>query len=126
LNHWLTVQAESTRGDPVARVQALMEHPAYDSRNPNKIRALVGSFANQNSLGFHRPDGAGYRLLGDVVEDLNAANPQIAARLLAPLIRWRNYPARGALMRAELERLAALPVLSPDVYEVVSKSLAEV
>jgi aminopeptidase N len=126
LNHWFTVQAESTRGDPVARVRALMRHPAYDPRNPNKIRALIGSFASQNSLGFHRPDGAGYCLLGEVVEDLNVANPQIASRLLAPLTRWRNFPAGGALMRGELERLAGLSALSPDVYEVVSKSLAEV
>jgi aminopeptidase N len=123
MNHWLAVQAESTRGDAVARVQALMQHPAYDPSNPNKIRALIGSFANANAVSFHREDGAGYRLLGSAIEELNERNPQIASRLLTPLTRWRNYPVGGDTMRGELERLAALPSLSRDVYEVVSKSL---
>ncbi|MEO0437770.1 MAG: aminopeptidase N [Pseudomonadota bacterium] len=124
LNHWFQVQAERTRGDPISRVQALMEHPAYDAANPNKIRALVGGFANLNTAGFHREDGAGYRLLGAVIEELNERNPQIASRLLTPLTRWRFYPVLGEVMRAELDRLAALPSLSRDVYEVVNKSLA--
>ncbi|MEM6486312.1 MAG: aminopeptidase N [Pseudomonadota bacterium] len=125
LNHWFQVQAEQTDGDPVGRVRALMEHPAYDSRNPNKIRALIGSFANSNTAGFHRVDGAGYELLADVIEDLNTQNPQIASRLLTPLTRWRNYPELGGAMRHQLERLSALPSLSRDVFEVVSKSLAD-
>jgi aminopeptidase N len=100
-----------------------MQHPAYDPSNPNKIRALIGTFANANAVSFHREDGAGYRLLGSVIEELNERNPQIASRLLTPLTRWRNYPVGGDTMRGELERLAALPSLSRDVYEVVSKSL---
>ncbi|MFK7831053.1 MAG: aminopeptidase N [Congregibacter sp.] len=126
VNHWLQLQAESPRGDAVARVRSLMSHPAYDARNPNKIRALVGGFANLNAVGFHREDGAGYQLLGSVIEELNERNPQIASRLLTPLTRWRNFPTGAVQMRTELERLAALPSLSRDVYEVVSKSLAEV
>ena len=102
-----------------------MEHPAYDARNPNKIRALVGTFANANAPGFHRADGAGYALLAQVIESLNERNPQIAARLLTPLTRWKNFPGCGAPMRAQLQRLADLPSLSRDVYEVVSKSLAQ-
>lgn len=125
VNHWLQVQAEATSGDAVARVRELMRHPAYDRRNPNKIRAVVGTFANINAVNFHREDGAGYALLAEVIEELNERNPQIASRLLTPLTRWRKYPAGGDKMRAELERLAALPSLSPDVYEVVSKSLAD-
>jgi aminopeptidase N len=124
VNHWLQIQAESPRGDAVARVRALMSHPAYDARNPNKIRAVVGAFANSNAVSFHREDGAGYALLAEVVGELNRRNPQIAARMLTPLTRWRNFQAGGELMRAELERLAALPDLSRDVYEVVSKALA--
>ncbi|WOJ94374.1 aminopeptidase N [Congregibacter variabilis] len=124
MNHWLSVQAENTSGDSIARVRALMEHPAYDSRNPNKIRALIGAFANANAVHFHKHDGAGYRLLGEVVETLNEQNPQIASRLLTPLTRWNNYAQGATLMRAELERLSELPSLSPDVYEVLSKSLA--
>ncbi len=102
-----------------------MEHPAYDSRNPNKIRAVVGGFSNLNASNFHRKDGAGYALLGSVIEELNERNPQIASRLLTPLTRWRNFPSCGDAMRAELSRLAALPNLSRDVFEVVSKSLAD-
>ncbi|EED33198.1 aminopeptidase N [gamma proteobacterium NOR5-3] len=124
MNHWLSVQAENTSGDAIARVRALMEHPAYDSRNPNKIRALIGAFANANAVNFHKEDGAGYRLLGEVVEVLNEQNPQIASRLLTPLTRWNNYAQGSELMRAELQRLSELPSLSPDVYEVLSKSLA--
>jgi len=76
-----------------------------------------------NPINFHRADGAGYRFLSDVVIELNALNPQIAARLLAPLTKWRNYSGRQEAMRGELERLAAAPGLSPDVFEVVTKSL---
>jgi aminopeptidase N len=125
VNHWLQIQAENTRGDAVQRVHKLMEHAAYDDRNPNKIRAVIGTFSNLNAPGFHREDGAGYRLLADVIEQLNERNPQIASRLLTPLTRWRNYPGGGDAMRAQLERLAELPSLSRDVYEVVSKSLRE-
>ena len=124
VNHWLQVQAESPRGNAIDRVRSLMEHEAYDANNPNKIRALVGTFANANTVSFHRVDGAGYRFLGQTIEALNERNPQIASRLLTPLTRWRNYPAGGEAMRAELERLADLPSLSRDVFEVVSKSLA--
>jgi aminopeptidase N len=102
-----------------------LSHPDFELRNPNKVRALVGGFASQNPINFHRVDGAGYRLLGDVVLELNGLNPQIASRLLTPLTKWRNYTGRHALMRAELERLARAPELSPDVYEVVTKSLRE-
>ena len=91
--------------------------------NPNKVRALVGVFSSQNPINFHRIDGSGYRLLTDVIAKLNSVNPQIASRMLMPLTKWRNYSGRGELMQAELQRLADLPSLSPDVFEVVAKSL---
>ncbi len=100
-----------------------MEHADFDIRNPNKVRSLVGSFAGQNPTNFHRADGEGYRLLGDVVIALNEINPQVASRLLNPLTRWRSYKGRGEAMCAQLQRLAALPALSRDLYEVVKKSL---
>ena len=124
VNQWLQLQAMLTRDDSLARVRALMQHPAFNLDNPNKVRAVVGAFASGNPTGFHRADGGGYQFLGGVVETLNRRNPQMASRLLAPLTKWRNYPAGRDAMRAELQRLAALPDLSPDVYEVVSKSLA--
>ena len=125
VNQWLQLQAMLTVGDSLARVKALMEHRAFTLDNPNKVRAVVAAFASGNPTGFHRADAAGYRFLGSVVESLNRRNPQMASRLLVPLTKWRNYPAGGDAMRGELQRLAALPDLSPDVYEVVSKSLAD-
>ena len=102
-----------------------MQHPAFTLKNPNKVRALIGAFANQNLVNFHRADGAGYRFLADQVIVLNKLNPQIASRLLAPLTRWRKYDvSRQGLMKTELERILASGELSSDVYEVVSKSLA--
>ncbi|WP_374439595.1 aminopeptidase N [Pseudomonas panipatensis] len=125
MDQWFSVQAGCTLPGGLERVQALMGHAAFTLKNPNKIRALIGAFANQNLINFHRADGSGYRFLADQVITLNALNPQIASRLLAPLTRWRKYaPARQAQMRAELERILASGELSSDVYEVVSKSLA--
>ncbi|MFV3412474.1 aminopeptidase N [Pseudomonas nitroreducens] len=125
MDQWFSVQAGCTLPGGLERVQALMSHPAFTLKNPNKIRALIGAFANQNAVNFHRVDGAGYRFLADQIITLNALNPQIASRLLTPLTRWRKYaPARQALMKAELERILASGELSSDVYEVVSKSLA--
>ncbi|UQY34257.1 aminopeptidase N [Pseudomonas fulva] len=125
MDQWFSVQAASTLPGGLARVQALMQHPAFTLKNPNKVRALIGAFAGQNLVNFHAMDGSGYRFLADQVIVLNGLNPQIASRLLAPLTRWRKYGAeRQALMKAELERILASGELSPDVYEVVSKSLA--
>lgn len=125
MDQWFSVQAGNTQSGGLERVQHLMQHPAFTLKNPNKVRALIGAFANQNLVNFHRADGAGYRFLADQVIVLNTLNPQIASRLLAPLTRWRKYDtARQALMRGELERILASGELSSDVYEVVSKSLA--
>ncbi|MGH8383762.1 aminopeptidase N [Pseudomonas sp.] len=125
MDQWFSVQAASTLPGGLARVKALMQHPAFTMKNPNKVRALIGAFAGQNLVNFHAADGSGYRFLADLVIELNALNPQIASRQLAPLTRWRKYDAaRQALMKAELERILASGSLSSDVYEVVSKSLA--
>ncbi len=125
MDQWFSVQAACTLPGGLARVQALMQHPAFTMKNPNKVRALIGAFAGQNLINFHAADGSGYRFLADQVISLNASNPQIASRQLSPLTRWRKYDAsRQALMRGELERILASGELSSDVYEVVSKSLA--
>ena len=124
VNQWLQVQAAMPGDGTLARVTRLLDHPAFDARNPNRLRALVGTFSAANPVSFHRADGAGYRFLADRIEALDRSNPQMASRLLTPLTRWRNYRGREALMKAQLERLAALPTLSRDVYEVVSKALA--
>lgn len=125
MDQWFSVQAGSTLPGGLERVKALMQHPAFTLKNPNKVRALIGAFAGQNLINFHAADGSGYRFLADLVIELNGFNPQIASRQLAPLTRWRKYDdKRQALMKGELERIRASGQLSPDVYEVVSKSLA--
>lgn len=122
-NQWLAVQAAMPDAGAITRVRALLQHSNFDLRNPNKVRSLIGTFAGQNMVNFHRADGEGYRLLTEIVSELNSLNPQIAARLLAPLTKWRKYTGRQELMKAELEKLATMPSLSPDVFEVVTKSL---
>ncbi|UVE16463.1 aminopeptidase N [Pseudomonas sp. LS44] len=124
MDQWFSVQAASILPGGLARVQQLMQHSAFNLKNPNKVRALIGAFAGQNLVNFHSADGSGYRFLADIVIGLNGFNPQIASRQLAPLTRWRKYDgSRQALMKAELERILASGDLSSDVYEVVSKSL---
>ena len=106
-------------------MNALTEHEAFDWRNPNKVRSLISAFATANPTAFHRLDGSGYRLLGGAVQRLQAANPQIASRMLTPLTRWRRYGHGQDLMRAELQSLADISDLSQDVFEVVQRSLAD-
>ena len=124
VNQWLSVQAGSSELGTVSFVESLLNHDAFDWRNPNKVRSVIGAFANQALCHFHAEDGSGYRLLADAVIRLNASNPQIAARLLAPLTRWKRLvESQGQQMQGELQRIMAQPDLSKDVYEVVSKSL---
>ena len=124
VNQWLQVQASCALPGGLERVKTLMEHEAFDIKNPNKVRSLIGGFCNQNAVNFHRPDGEGYRFLAEQIIALNTLNPQIAARMLTPLTKWRKYDAaRQALMQQQLQHILAQPQLSKDVYEVVSKSL---
>lgn len=126
VNQWLVVQASSPVAGDLARIKTLRESPAFDIKNPNKVRSLIGVFSNQNLVHFHAPNGSGYQFLADQVLLLNRQNPQIAARLLTPLTKWRRYDAvRQELMRTELQRIAAENKLSKDVFEVVNKSLVE-
>ncbi|MGM0983607.1 MAG: aminopeptidase N [Pseudomonadota bacterium] len=124
MDQWFAIQVTRPQPDVLDRVKFLMEHPAFSLKNPNKVRALIGTFANQNPVNFHRDDGAGYRLLADTVIELNRLNPEIAARMITPLTRWARFDeARQELMKGELERIRA-EELSPNVYEVVEKALA--
>ncbi len=123
VNQWLQVQAMDPADGAVERVQGLMSHSAFDLRNPNKVRALIGGFANGNLVNFHRLDGDGYRLLADVILELDALNPQIAARLLTPLTRWRSFARGQDAMCDALQRILSRDKLSRDVFEVASKSL---
>ena len=123
IDKWFALQAAAPRADTLMVVEALRRHPDFSLRNPNRLRALVGSFAG-NQVAFHQPSGAGYRLVADLIIEVDAINPQVAARLVPPLGRWRRFVAPYAeLMRAELERIVATPGLSKDVFEQASKSL---
>lgn len=126
VEQWLSLQSAAPGRGNLTRVKALLEHEAFDIRNPNKVRSVIGTFCNANLVGFHTLDGDGYRFLADYVLVLNRSNPQIASRLLTPLTRWRKFgAARQALMKAELQRILAESDLSADVFEVVSKSLQD-
>ena len=124
MDQWFSIQAMASQPGALERVDKLMGHPLFTLRNPNKVRALIGAFVNQNLPNFHAIDGSGYAFLADRIIELDRSNPQIASRLVTPLSRWRKFDdERQALMRGQLSRILA-EKLSPDVYEVVSKSLA--
>ena len=124
LDKWFSVQATCPRADTLERVQALMGHADFSLRNPNRVRSLVGAFCSANQVRFHAADGGGYRFLADRVLELDPLNPQIAARLLKSMVRWRRFdPGRQSLMRAEIARIAGREELSRDVFEVASKAL---
>ncbi len=123
IDKWFALQAGAPRGDTIDTVEALLAHADFTMKNPNRLRALAGSFAG-NQWVFHEKSGRGYRLLGELIVKADAINPQVTARLVPPLGRWRRFEAgRAALMRAELERIVATPGLSKDVFEQASKSL---
>ncbi len=123
LDKWMSLQAGSPLPDTVTAVRQLMKHPAFDIKNPNRVRALVGAFS-VNHLRFHKDDGSGYRLVGEVIRTLDAMNPQVAARMSGAFESWRRYdPARQGLMRAELKAINSLSGISPNLFEVTSKML---
>ncbi|SFP83926.1 aminopeptidase N [Sphingomonas rubra] len=123
IDKWFQAQALSPRADTTDRVTELARHPDFAPANPNRARSLLGAFG-VNQRAFHRADGAGYRFLADQLIGLDKLNPQTAARLLPPFGRWRRFDeTRGAMMRAELERIIAVPGVSKDLFEQASKSL---
>jgi len=124
IDQWFAIQASCPLPGALARVKALMQHPAFDMKNPNRMRSLLASFASQNTVNFHLLDGSGYAFLADCVIELDSFNPQIAARMLTPLTRWRKLDGtRQALMKSQLQKILDAGDLSRDVFEVVTKSL---
>ena len=125
VDKWFALQARDPDEGALGRVIGLTAHPAFDARTPNRLRALVSSFAHYNPARFHDPSGAGYRFLADQILMVDSFNPNVAARLIEPLGQWARYaPELGALMRSELERITLSPGLSKNVYELASKALA--
>jgi aminopeptidase N len=125
IDKWFAIQARDPSDGALGRVLGLTAHADYDGRNPNRMRSLVGGFAMGNPARFHDPSGAGYRFLADQILMIDAFNPVAAARMVDPLAGWARYtPELGALMRAELDRIAASGTLSKNVRELVDKARA--
>jgi aminopeptidase N len=126
VDKWLGIQATARLPNTLAAVKALTEHEAFNIKNPNKVRALIGAFSHGNAVNFHDASGSGYAFIADYIIKLNKLNPQIASRLTTVFTLWRKYDdQRQALMKQQLERIKAEPELSKDVYEIIEKSLAE-
>ena len=124
IDTWFAAQAQAPIDTTVALVRDLTVHPLYAMTSPNKVRALIGAFALNNPVQFNRPDGAGYSLVVDQVLALDPINPQIAARMLASFRSWRSLEAhRQQQARKALQRVARVPSLSRDVYEIVTRIL---
>ncbi|MDH3543969.1 MAG: aminopeptidase N, partial [Desulfuromonadales bacterium] len=124
VDKWFTLQATSPQLETLTEIETLMAHPDFTMRNPNRVRSLVGAFAQGNPVRFHDLSGAGYVFLADRVIELDILNPQVAARLVSPLSRWRRYDSeRQDMMKVQLERIQLQENLSTDVREIVGKSL---
>ena len=125
LDNWFRLQATAPGDDVLARIRQLMAHPTFSLNNPNRVRAVIGAFINGNPLAFHRIDGSGYDLLVSVLMALNKSNPQVASRLITPLIQFaRLDDTRQSLIKARLAQLMAMPDLSNDLFEKIVKAMA--
>lgn len=125
MDKWFTLQSTSSGDDVLDTVRHLLTHRSFSMDNPNRVRALVGAFVQGNPAAFHREDGSGYQFLKEMLIHLNSRNPQVASRLIEPLIRFRRYGAqRQQKMRETLQELYHLPDLSRELYEKISRALA--
>ena len=126
MDKWFSLQARSRKPGVLDTIKELLNHPCFSIKNPNKVRALISVFAMANSTAFHAKDGSGYAFLADKIIELNAINPQVASRLVKPLIDWKKYDTgRQQLMKQALQRIKEAPDLSRDVFEIVSRGLDE-
>ncbi len=126
MDKWFSLQATSRLPGTLARVKELMQHPAFDASNPNRIRALIGAFSHANPAQFHATDGSGYVFLRERLLELDPRNPQLAARLLGAFGRWRKLDApRQQLVRGELGKILGTSGLSRDSYEIASRTLGD-
>ena len=124
IDNWFAYQAASPLPSALATVVKLTRHPLFSINNPNKVRALIGTFAMANPVNFNRPDGRGYEFLADRVLEIDAFNPQVAARLLSAFRSWKALEAeRRRQAKKTLQRIAAATPLSHDVQEIVGKML---
>ena len=124
VDKWFSVQATNPSESVIDDIYKLIDNADFQLSNPNKVRALISSFARNNLQNFHRKDGLGYELVADIIVKLNKINPQIAARLTSSFNRWRHFDEqRKDLMEYQLKRIVELENVSADVYEIASKAL---
>jgi aminopeptidase N len=124
LDKWFALHANTDRADILARISVLMAHDKFTINNPNRVRALIGTFSFFNVTGFHNIDGSGYKFVADYLIKLNEVNPQIAARIITPLIQWQKLDkTRQQLMQHQLMRIGDTKGLSKDLFEKITKSL---
>lgn len=126
MDKWFTLQGTYPGNDVLERVKALMSHPSFSLSNPNRTRSLIGSFCEGNPVAFHREDGSGYEFLYEILRQLNKSNPQVAARLVTPLIQFgRLTKSHQSKIKAVLSSLANMDNISRDLYEKVDKALGQ-
>jgi len=119
---WLGLQAGSNIEGNLEVMKELLDHPAFDIKNPNKVYSLIGGFT-RSAVNYHAADGSGYEFIGDIVIKLDKLNPQVAARMVGPFTKYKKYDdARQELMRAQLQKILKSEP-SENVYEIVFKSL---
>ncbi|MGC0781775.1 aminopeptidase N [Pantoea agglomerans] len=124
MDKWFVLQATSPAANVMRNVRQLLNHRSFTMSNPNRVRSLVGAFASANPAAFHAKDGSGYKFLVEMLTDLNTRNPQVAARMVEPLIRLKRYDEdRQAMMRQALEQLLEMDKLSGDLYEKITRAL---
>ncbi|HCG7162441.1 TPA: aminopeptidase N [Vibrio parahaemolyticus] len=126
MDKWFALQGTNPAEDALEKVKATMNHEAFSLKNPNRTRSLIGSFLAANPVRFHDKSGSGYQFAGEILRQLNDSNPQVASRMIDPLLKFRKYDeARQVMIRAELEKLKAMDNLAKDLFEKVTKALDE-
>ena len=126
IDKWFALQATMPDPKTLDRVKALTGHPAFSMTNPNRVRSLIGAFAQGNQTQFNRADGAGYEFVADKILALDPANPQVASRMTTAFRTWRALEAgRRERAQAALKRISSAPQLSRDVGDIVQRALAE-
>ncbi|MEX0333915.1 aminopeptidase N [Vibrio tubiashii] len=124
MDKWFALQGTNPAENVLEVIKQTMNHEAFSLKNPNRTRSLVGSFLNMNPVRFHAKSGEGYKFAGEILRELNSSNPQVASRLIDPLLKFRKYDdERQALIKAELETLKAMDNLAKDLFEKVTKAL---
>lgn len=124
MDKWFSVQAASTRPGTLDRIKAIVEYPEFSWKNPNRVRSVMAVLGTTNPVIFHKKDGEGYKFFSERVIALDKINSQIAARMVSAFNRWKRYDSeRQKMMKMRLEQMVALPDLSRDVYEIVSRAL---